>query len=90
MLLKPPTIDELRNTFSQVLQDIVDGKLGGCPSDTGLDDQCMRILNSLARQPGKKKAIDILACRTEFAYMLDGTHAREDDAEWRRLLRGGR
>ena len=35
------------------------------------------ILNLLAPQPGKKRAADILACRVEFAWMLDGTHARE-------------
>lgn len=86
MLLKPPTIPELRITFNQVLNNIVAGNLAGCPSDTGLDQQTCDILNSLAAQPGKKKAVDILACRTEFVRMLDGTHAREDDAEWARLL----
>jgi hypothetical protein len=48
------------------------------------------ILNLLAPQPGKKRAADILACRVEFAWMLDGAHAREaqmaDRAEWAELL----
>ena len=90
MLVRPPTVEQLSKTFTQVLDDIVAGKLGGCPTDTGLDEQTCRILDSLAAQPGKKKAVDILACRTEFAYMLNGTNAREDDAEWRKLLGGGR
>ncbi|HWF29713.1 MAG TPA: hypothetical protein VG327_15295 [Mycobacterium sp.] len=37
-----------------------------------------------------RSAADILACRIEFARMLDGTHAREGedgcDAEWAELL----
>lgn len=89
MLSRPQSIPQLRQTFEQVLKAITSGDLGGCPTDTGLDEQTVRILNSLAAQPGKKKAVDIVACRTEFMWMLDGTHAREDDAEWRRLLGSG-
>ena len=45
-------------------------------TDTGLDQQKFDIPNLLARQPGKTNPVDLRACRTEFARMFDGTHAR--------------
>ena len=73
-----------RTTFRQVIAGIIDG--GDCPSDTGLDQQTVDILRLLARQPGKKSPADIEACWIEFARMLDGTHARENDEEWAALI----
>lgn len=86
MLARPSTVAEIRQTFNKVLKGIVAGKLGGCPTDTGLDQPTYDILNLLARQPHPKRATDIVACRTEFARMLDGTHAREDAQEWQELM----
>ncbi len=64
--------------FEWVLDGIVGETLGGCPTDTALDYQTSDILNLLAAQTGRKKATDIVSCRTEFARQLDGTHDRED------------
>jgi hypothetical protein len=86
LLTRPQTTDQLHATFDRVLDDIRAGKLGRCPTDTGLDPQTCALLNSLAAQTGKQRTVDILACRTEFVYRLDGTHAGEDDREWRTLL----
>lgn len=90
MLERPPTEAELVAVFNAILDDIVNGKPGGCPTDTGLDPETVDILNLLARQPSPKRPVDIAACRTEFGRMLDGTHAQEadaeEDAEWSKLL----
>ena len=85
-----PTQAELVRTFNGVLDGIVNGTTVGCPTDTGLDPQTVDILNLLAAQPNPKRPVDIAACRTEFARMLDGTHDVEDDeaesAAWAKLL----
>jgi hypothetical protein len=78
-----PTDDELRATFASVLDQIVTGAERGCPSDTGLDMATTDVLDALGAQPNPKSASDILACRTEFARQLDGTHAREARARER-------
>lgn len=78
MLTRPPTPAELVATFNQVLDDVVSGTLHACPSDTGLDPETVAVLDALAVHP--KTARDIVACRTEFARQLDGTHIREAEA----------
>lgn len=92
MRLRPPTEAELVASFNRVLDGIVAGVWGRCPSDTGLDDETIDILNLLAEQPDPKTPADIAACRTEFGRMLDGTHAIEaqqrEDEEWANLLTG--
>jgi len=77
MLSRHPTDEELVVIFNGVLERIVSGELAGCPTETGLDWQTSEMLNLLARQRVKYPT-DISACRIEFARMLDGTHARED------------
>lgn len=77
MLSRHPTDQELVETFNRVLEDILSGETGGCPTDTGLDWQTFQILNLLAAQKNPT-AEDIRACRIEFGRMLDGTHALED------------
>lgn len=90
MWMHEPTDAELHKVFTGVLDGIVSGDLTFCPTDTGLDEQTVHILNLLAAQPDPKRPADIEACRTEFDRMLDGTHARETDAEeaaaWDALL----
>ena len=92
MLMRPLTDEELRQVFTGVLDGIVNGTTQFCPTDTGLDEQTVSMLNRLGAQPDPKRPVDIAACRTEFARMLDGTHADEDDAEeaaaWSKLLGG--
>ena len=88
--MRPATESQLRQRFSDILDGIVAGTLAGCPTDTGLDDETIAVLDLLARQPNPKRPADIAACRTEFARMLDGTHEREADddeaAAWAELL----
>lgn len=83
---------EITANFNDILDGIVSGELAGCPTDTGLDDETIAVLDLLARQPMPKGAADIAACRTEFARQLDGTHEREweaeEEAEWAKLLGG--
>lgn len=88
--MHPLTDAQITANFNAVLDGIVSGALGGCPTDTGLDDETISILNLLARQPFPKTVADIAACRTEFGRQLDGTHEREweaeEEAEWAELL----
>lgn len=88
MLSRHLTDDELKVVFNEILDGIVGGRMRSVPTDTGLDQQTVFILNLLAAQRVKRPA-DIRACRIEFARMLDGTHAIEaqerDDAEWAEL-----
>ncbi len=74
-------------SFNRTLDSIVAGELTRVPSDTGLDQQTIDILNLLAAQQ-EKLPTDIAACRAEFGRQLDGTHAEEDDAEVLKLLLG--
>lgn len=82
-----PTEAQLVSTFNQTLDRILDGTFTRVPSDTGLDQQTIDALNSLAAQEDPTPA-DIAACRTEFGRQLDGTHAEEEDAEILKLLLG--
>jgi len=81
--------DELVSVFNTVLDSIVSGDLLAVPTDTGLSEQTVDVLNLLAAQKVKRPR-DISACRIEFARMLDGLHAAEDRerdlAEWEELL----
>jgi hypothetical protein len=72
MLLKPPTSDQLRATFDAVLAGIRRGRLAGCPSDTGLDDQTVTALDGVAQHTTTAEQ-----ARAELEKMLDGTHARQ-------------
>jgi len=82
--------NELRATFNRILDAIVAGQLNGCPSNSGLDQQTVVMLNTLAGLPVPKRARDVHAVRVEFGRMLDGTHAREANEaeleEWRRIV----
>lgn len=75
-------------SFNDVLDRIVAGELERVPSDTGIDQQTIDVLNLLAAQPDPKTPADIEACRIEFGRQLDGTHAEEEDAALLKLLRG--
>jgi hypothetical protein len=81
---------DIRKTFNAILDDIIAGKINGCPSDSGLDRETVTMLDTLAALPIPKLARDIHAVRVEFGRMLDGSHAREaDQAEleaWRRII----
>lgn len=83
---------QITANFNRVIDGIVSGELAGCPTDTGLDDETVSILNLLARQPDPKSPADIVACRTEFGRQMDGTHDREweeqEAEEWSKLLGG--
>lgn len=83
-----PTEAQLVANFNSVLDRIVSGELFRVPSDTGLDQQTIDVLNALAAQPDRTLPSDIAACRTEFGRQLDGTHADEYDAEILKLLAG--
>lgn len=72
------TSEELTTTFNDVLDRIVRGDLQRVPSDTGIDQQTIDVLNALAAQPDRTLPTDIAACRIEFGRQLDGTHAEED------------
>lgn len=78
---------DITASFNRTLDRILDGTYTRVPSETGLDQQTIDALNSLAAQPDKTPS-DIEACRIEFGRQLDGTHAEEDDAEVLRLLLG--
>ena len=45
------TVEQLQKTFNKILDAIVSGDLTACPTDTGLDDQMMDLLDLLAAQP---------------------------------------
>jgi hypothetical protein len=81
---------DLRKTFNRILDAVVAGKINGCPSDSGLDQETVTMLNTLAALPIPKRARDVHAVRVEFGRMLDGTHAREADAAsleaWRQIV----
>jgi hypothetical protein len=78
---------DITASFNSVLDSIVAGELERVPSETGLDQQTIDILNLLAAQR-EKLPTDIAACRAEFGRQLDGTHAEENDAEVLKLLLG--
>jgi hypothetical protein len=67
-------------TFNRFLDDIVKGNRRWVPTCTGLDGPTIAALNDLGAQK-KKRPVDIAACRVEFARMLDGTHARDQDEQ---------
>jgi hypothetical protein len=72
-----PAEADLESAFNWVLCGVVAGSMFLCPSDSGLDLQTADVLDLLGRQEGEKYPADIAACRTAFARMRDGTHARE-------------
>ena len=70
----PPTDDELRAAFEQILTGADDGSI---PSDTGLDDQT---LVAVERAHGADSPAATEAARQELEMQIDGTHDREGDA----------
>lgn len=90
MLLRPPTDEQLRQTFTGILTAMSKGELNFCPTGTGLDEQTVSALNRYAISD--KLPTDEVAARTEFARMLDGTHLaeyhEEESAAWAKLLGG--
>ena len=78
MLSRPPTPEELRQTFTELLNNPVSG--GSVPSETGLDDETIAAIERVwAASPHPSPRL-VDAARAEFAAMLDGTPAREAQA----------
>lgn len=71
---------KLPTVFARVLAGIASGELGGCPSDTGLDNQTVDALDDYAAAvtAGTDTSTAIANAQTQLRAMLDGTHAKQD------------
>lgn len=75
----PPSVSELQSIFDALIQ----GSDEGMPSDTGLDALTTNAIERVwAAGPDAPQAL-ITAARHELAMQLDGSHAREGDAQHR-------
>ena len=86
MLIGPPDKRTLQKTFNRVLNEILDGTLSCAPLGNGLDDQTRAALNDLALHRNTQRAVKIIAAYDELARQLDGSHARQAQADVLKLL----
>ncbi|TLF82439.1 hypothetical protein [Nocardia cyriacigeorgica] len=75
MRVSPPTDDELRQNFEEMLASVCSG--GGLRSATGLDMKTEDALWAIARAHPEVPDDLVAAARAAFAGQLDGTNARE-------------
>ncbi|MFF0489826.1 hypothetical protein ACWDSJ_08145 [Nocardia sp. NPDC003482] len=79
-----PSDDDLRREFERALDSVSRG--AGLTSESGLDDETENALWAIADAHPDVPPDLIEAARRVFAAQLDGTHARDQDAELDRLL----
>lgn len=86
---KPPPNNELRENFRGILDGILAGKLGGCPTSLGMDLETFQALDELAQlhTRGLDTTAAIYDARAEFERQLDGTHARAEEQRTLDLFR---
>lgn len=89
MLLNPPTNIALRQTFSRVLNGILDGTLDCAPEGNGLDNLTNAALNDLTAQlrGGEISPPGLHAAYEVFGAQLSGEHADAAEAALLEMLR---
>lgn len=84
---QPLTPEQVRQEFERTLNGLsLKGTL--VPSCSPFDDIVIVALNAIAMSYPRMTAGQIAQARTELERQLDGTHAREQEAEFERLLGG--
>lgn len=86
MLSEPADRTRLQQTFTRVLNQILDGTLTSAPEGNGLDDATNDALNELAAHRHAPAQYTV-AAYDAFAGQLSGAHADAAEAELLAMLR---
>ena len=80
MLSNKPTNKQIEDAFDSFVENPSDG----VPSDCGFDSKTEAALLAVYMDPNP---LSIAQARKELRLQLDGTHARQDDAEIEEMLK---